>query len=316
MPFWVVSLGSSLLALSLFVASVAGLEPNKPPAVEVGAAVGAAVDAGAAAAGWAGADAAAVAPNREDAGLAAAVEPAWPPNRPPAAEVTAGVAEEVIVVAGLFPNSPPVVPLAVAGVDEVVVAELAAVPPKRLLLVVVEAGAVEPTVPAAFAPNNELVDPAVAVAGPDVAEVDGVLLAGAPNKPPAGAPVVAAGLLPKRLPAEDPPPDCAPAKSPGAAGAADVEADEVVGCAALPKSPPAAVPAVDAGFDESVGGAPAGVVDGRENMGLAGVAAVAVVGVVLSVFELGVVLALFPNKELPELANKPDEGAAAVVVVL
>lgn len=51
-------------------------------------------------------------------------------------------------------------------------------------------------------------------------------------------------------------------------------------------------------------------------MGLAGVAAEAVVGVVLCGFVVGVVPVLFPNRPLPDCANRPDEGAADVVVVL
>lgn len=60
----------------------------------------------------------------------------------------------------------------------------------------------------------------------------------------------------------------------------------------------------------SDGGAPAGVVEAKENKGLAGVAAVAVVGVV----EVAVAAPLFPNNELPVLANMPDAGAVVVGV--
>lgn len=61
------------------------------------------------------------------------------------------------------------------------------------------------------------------------------------------------------------------------------------------------------GFEESAGGAPAGVVDGRENVGFAGVAVGAV---------LGVVEAPLLNKEFPVLAKSPPAGAAEVVAAL
>lgn len=54
--------------------------------------------------------------------------------------------------------------------------------------------------------------------------------------------------------------------------------------------------------------------DGRERKDLAGVAAV-VAGVVFCAAVVDAVSALFPNKELPVFAKKPDDGAAAVVVL-
>lgn len=67
-------------------------------------------------------------------------------------------------------------------------------------------------------------------------------------------------------------------------------------------------------MDESVGGAPAGVVDGKESMGLAGVAAGAfIVGIALWPVEAPV--PVFPNSELPVLAKSPGAGAVVVGVV-
>jgi hypothetical protein len=111
----------------------------------------------------------------------------------------------------------------------------------------------------------------------------------APKSPPAGALLAACAPPPKR------PPGVAEAVVLGwteAEVVADFAAfpkrpdDPVDACApVLPNSPPA-------GFAASVGGAPAGVVDGREKVGLAGVAAPVVA---------------FPNR--------PDAGAAEVVAV-
>lgn len=82
------------------------------------------------------------------------------------------------------------------------------------------------------------------------------------------------------------------------------DADED-GCApAFPNRP------LPAGLD-TPGGAPAGVVDANENMGFAGVAAGTAVGA-----EEAAPLGLFPNRELPVLAKRPDAGAAEVVAVL
>ena len=138
------------------------------------------------------------------------------------------------------------------------------------------------------------------------------------KSPPVGA-AVDAGLAPKSPP---PAPEvaCEAPKSPppppedvvAAACAACADPDESDFAAPDPKSPvddPACWPLllpnmlVEAGFGESAGGAPAGVVDARENMGFAGVVAVAV-GVVPWLLEL--LPALFGNKEFPELAKRPE----------
>lgn len=91
-------------------------------------------------------------------------------------------------------------------------------------------------------------------------------------------------------------------------------AEDVVAGLLPPKSPPEAPDGCEdalpnrldpTGLEESIGGAPAGVVEARENAGFAGVAA--------DVVAAGVVL--FPNNELPVLANMPEAGAAEVVGV-
>lgn len=111
-----------------------------------------------------------------------------------------------------------------------------------------------------------------------------------PNIPPLAGALVAAGCV---------------AGAVVAAGLAPNKDEVEVDCCApaLPNKP------VPAGLD-TPGGAPAGVVEASENMGFAGVAAVAAVGAE------GDALGLFPNRELPVLAKRPDAGAAEVVVVL
>lgn len=197
-----------------------------------------------------------------------------PPKRLPAlAEVVAGAAVEVAVVADLFPNKPPAVVVAEAPET----AEVVAPPPKRPL------AGVEPGVvvagAAGLAPNKEAVLPACEVAAggaPSVFE---------PNRPPAAGVEAEAGFAPKRPPVGAALPDCAPPKRPLGDAAAVVlgwaeGADVLAGfappnrlefpldaCAPVfPNNPPA-------GFEESAGGAPAGVVDGKAKVGLAGVAA-------------------------------------------
>lgn len=90
-----------------------------------------------------------------------------------------------------------------------------------------------------------------------------------------------------------------------AAGFAPNKDDADVGCCApaFPNRP-------DPAGLETAGGAPAGVVDANENIGFAGVAAGAVVGA-----EAAAPLVLFPNRELPVLAKRPDAGAVEVVAV-
>lgn len=216
----------------------------------------------------------------------------------------------LVVAAGLLPKRP-LDEGAVVAVDEAGAVVPALVPPNSPPLVVaVDDGAVVAVVDAGFAPNRAPPAPVAAGMLPEAAEAAGVLLAAAPPKrPPADVPVDA-GLAPNKPPAEELAPDCPPPNSPPLAGAAEV--------AVLAAPPPNAAPNADAeDFEESAGGAPAGVVDAREKSGLAGVAAGAPVDE-LPVWPLADVASadLFPKSELPELANRPEEGAADGAVVL
>lgn len=304
----VAGLAASLLASLL--ASVAGFAPNKLLAeagAELDAGAEVVVDAPVAAVVVAAEPVAwllAAAPNKPPAGFGVDVSVEGlgaPPKRPPAVVVAAGVVAEAVVVAGLAPNSPPVVVVVeLAGAAEVV-----APPPKRppdgaeLGVEVAEA--------AGLAPNREVVVAAGVELPPWV--VAGAAPSGfAPNSPPeVGAGAGAdAGLAPKSPPAEALLPDCAapPKRPPGVAEAVVLgwaeEAEVAAGLAPFPKRPDAPEDAwapvlpnsPPAGLAASVGGAPAGVVDGKEKVGLAGVAAPVVA---------------FPNK--------PDAGAAEEVAV-
>ena len=139
------------------------------------------------------------------------------------------------------------------------------------------------------------------------AAMDGVELPPAfPKSPPVDGAELAAGFAPNK-----PPPPLAvlaPPKRPEV-GAVVVCSVVVLGFDA---APPAKLPNAFAGLEESIGGAPAGVVDGRENVGFAGVAVV-VVGV--ADWVLGAFSFLFPNSELPVLANRPEAGEADVAGV-
>lgn len=185
------------------------------------------------------------------------------------------------------PKSPPVADAVVAGVDDAAVL-------------------------AGLAPN--------AVAGVDDAGCE-LPEALPPKRPDDVPPVLAAGFAPKR-PDEPPAADCCPPKRPEEAGAAVVEgADESVplGLAASPPKRPPADPAglatafpkrPPAGLAPSAGGAPAGVVDGRDIIGLAGVAVESLPN-------------LFPNRDGPDVPeeappNRPElaAGAAAAGAVV
>jgi hypothetical protein len=222
----------------------------------------------------------------------AAAGAAPPPNRDDAALGAEASAEEVA-----------------AGVDAVVVGA----PPKRLGFAEAApaAGVLPPPKrpeagwPAAgfsaaglsaagLAPNSELAVEAGAAAG-----VAAGVAPAPPNKPLAAGAAGAAGLAPPNSPEE------AGAAAPAAAGCAVDPAAVVAGLAppkrlealevpeAAGKSPP------EAGFDESAGGAPAGVVEGRENIGFAGVAAVADVEGAAAWVD-GAAAALLPKRPPPE----------------
>lgn len=292
--------------------AAAGVEPTAGAVVVVAPAV--AVVVAAEPAGWLDAGA----PNRPPAGVEVddSVDGLGaPPKRLPAlAEVVAGAAVEVVLVAGLAPNKPPAV--VVAEAPEA--AEVVAPPPKRPL------AGVEPGVvvagAAGLAPNKEAVELAGAVLPACEAAAGGAPSVFVPNRPPAAGVEAGAGFAPKRPPGGALLPDCAPPNRPLDDAAAVVlgwaeGADVLAGfappnklefppdaCApVLPNNPPV-------GFEESAGGAPAGVVDGKAKVGLAGVAApeaafpkrfvVAEEGVAVAAW-----LALFwPNRPAPLLA--------------
>lgn len=176
--------------------SVAGWAPLSPPAVEADTAGVALVDEAVVAGGCAVVDVAAPPPNRDDAGFdaapVAAVDNWLPPKRPPAVDVVDGTVAGAVDTVDLLPNRPPEEALVVV-VDGAAAAELALPPNRRLVVVEAEPTAPDVLLAAGFAPNSEPAEPAAAV----------VPLA-PPNKLPADAPDVDAGLFPNRPAAEEP----------------------------------------------------------------------------------------------------------------
>lgn len=300
-PFWVAGFAASLEA------SVVVLAPNRL------ALVGAADVVGVAVVGVAWACVVAAVPKRAPAGFVSVVALTPPPNRAPAVVAATGAAVDAAVVVGFAPNKPPAA--AVAGVD-VAGAEVVTAPPKRP-----PAGAepgAEVAGAAVLAPNRVAAPEPAAACVEGVAWVVVAAVFAPPNRPPEAGAVVAAGLPPKSPPEAGAVLVWAPPKRPDDVGAVVLGwAARAAGLAPPPKRLDTAGDCAvvfwnkldPAGFAEPAGGAPAGVVDARENMGFAGVAAVAGIAP-CAVAELA---ALFPNKPLPVLAKRPAAGAAEVV---
>lgn len=171
----------------------------------------------------------------------------------------------------MLPNSPPDEGVLAAGAFEGAAEEAAKPPPNRLppVVAVVDVEAFGADDVAGFAPKREPAVPAVLVAAGAVVAAGVPALAAAPKRfPPEAVEAAVADLFPNRPPPEALFADCVFPKSPPEAGAAEDGAVEF----GFAPEPNKVVPE-DADLERSTGGAPAGVVDGRENRGLAGVAA-------------------------------------------